>query len=123
MKTQTEQLIAHANQVAKANFMQFDYDEDNPITDLLQAVLVIAFDNLPNEIDHDILPVFDELNNSEKHRDTNEVITGLWTDANMALDEEWDRSDSGFESQIILIEELAGKHGYELSDTREPVEN
>jgi len=62
MKTQTEQLIAHANQVAKANFMQFDYDEDNPITDLLQAILVIAFDsNLPDEIDLDMGPVYDEL--------------------------------------------------------------
>ena len=71
MKTQKEQLIAHANQVAKANFMQFDYDEDNPITDLLNAVLVIAFDNgVPEEVE--LGEIYDELDKRNRTYPFNE---------------------------------------------------
>jgi hypothetical protein len=80
MSKQAEQLIAHANKLAKANFMQFDYDEDNPITDLLQAVLVIAFDNdLPDEVDHDMQPVYDELSKGKTPTEREQVIEKLST--------------------------------------------
>lgn len=117
MNKQAEQLIAHANKLAKANFMQFDYDEDNPITDLLQAVLVIAFDNdLPDEIDRDMQPVYDELKNIVP-KDIQETLTCIWTDANMAIDDDWDRSDEGFQSQIDAIEDLSDKYSFELTDS------
>lgn len=92
MKTQQEQLISHANKIAKENFMQFDYDEDNPITDLLQAVLVIAFDNdLPDEIDHDMQPVYDELSKEKPLTEREQAIERLSTfisedDVEQALD-------------------------------------
>lgn len=43
------------------------------------------------------------------------IIRSLWTDANMALDEDWDKSDEGFKAQIELIEEFTGKIDYEES--------
>ena len=51
-------------------------------------------------------------------KDIAKLLSGLWTDANMALDDDWDRSDSGFKAQITLIEEFASKYDIDLTDTR-----
>ena len=48
-----------------------------------------------------------------------ELLSCLWTDANMALRDEWDRSDSGFKAQIILIEYFTEKHNIILKNTTE----
>ena len=56
--------------------------------------------------------------NTELKNELKELLSGLWTDANMALDDDWDRSDEGFEAQIELIEQFADKHGIQLTDNR-----
>lgn len=38
-----------------------------------------------------------------------EVINCIYKDAQMALEDEWDRNDEGFESQQILIEKFLKK--------------
>jgi len=56
--------------------------------------------------------------NTELKNELKELLSGLWTDANMALNDDWDRSDEGFEAQIELIEQFADKHGIQLTDNR-----
>jgi len=56
--------------------------------------------------------------NTELKNELKELLSGIWTDANMALDDDWDRSDEGFEAQIELIEQFADKHGIQLTDNR-----
>lgn len=46
------------------------------------------------------------------------LLSGLYTDALMALDDTWDRSDHGFKCQISLIEKFATEFDIELEDTR-----
>lgn len=46
-----------------------------------------------------------------------ELLSCLHTDARMALDDTWDRSNDGFECQIELIEDFAKKHDIDLNDT------
>ena len=56
--------------------------------------------------------------NTELKNELKELLLGIWTDANMALNDDWDRSDEGFEAQIELIEQFADKHGIQLTDNR-----
>jgi len=56
--------------------------------------------------------------NTELKNELKELLSGLWTDANMALNDDWDKSDEGFEAQIELIEQFADKHGIQLTDNR-----
>lgn len=49
-------------------------------------------------------------------KDIQELLSCLWTDAGMAIDGTWDRSDSGFKDQRTLIEEFCDK--YELVLTK-----
>ena len=44
------------------------------------------------------------MNEQEKLQEAISVLKTLLEDARMALDNKWDRSDSGFEAQITLIE-------------------
>jgi len=47
------------------------------------------------------------------------ILNNIWTDANMALDGNWDKSDDGFQCQIDLIEDAASEFGFKL--TTQPV--
>ena len=51
--------------------------------------------------------------------DIKKLLTGIYTDACMALDDTWDRSDDGFTAQIQLIEDFATDHNIEIEDLRE----
>jgi len=42
------------------------------------------------------------------------IIKNLHTDANMALKDDWDRTDSGFECQIEIIEDFCKKHKIDI---------
>lgn len=48
------------------------------------------------------------------------LLSNIWADAHMALDDAWDRSDSGFEAQIDLIEEHTDKYDIEIKAVYEP---
>jgi hypothetical protein len=43
-----------------------------------------------------------------------ELVKALATYAQMALDEEWDKSDEGFAQQLVLIDETLKKTGLSL---------
>jgi len=47
------------------------------------------------------------------------LLCELWSDANMALDDDWDRSNDGFQAQVENIEAFAAKYDITLTDTRE----
>lgn len=47
------------------------------------------------------------------------LLSSLYTDAEMALADEWDRADAGFETQINLIEAFATRFHIPLYDTTE----
>ena len=55
-------------------------------------------------------------NNFEK--DVQYLLSCLWTDAHMAIDESWDKSNDGFEAQISIIERFASKYKIEIKDVR-----
>ena len=52
-----------------------------------------------------------------KEQELTELLSALWTDANMALDDDWDRSDSGLQAQIEAIEAFADKYSIEIEST------
>jgi len=51
--------------------------------------------------------------------DIQKLLSGLYTDALLALDDTWDRSDEGFKAQIQLIEKFGAEHDIEIIDGRE----
>lgn len=57
------------------------------------------------------------MNTNDKHLHKSlEILKNIYIDANMALEDTWDRSDSGFEAQIQLIEEFFNEVGAALPD-------
>jgi hypothetical protein len=49
-------------------------------------------------------------------KELEELLSCLWTDARLALDDIWDRDDSGFEFQRMLIEKFASKYDLNIKD-------
>ena len=50
-------------------------------------------------------------------KELEELLSCLWTDAHLALDGSWDRSDSGFKEQQLLIEKFVSKYELTIKDT------
>jgi hypothetical protein len=50
--------------------------------------------------------------------DTEHLLSGILTDASMAIEDVWDRSDDGFQCQMELIYEFREKYQLDIMDTR-----
>jgi hypothetical protein len=62
-----EKIIKLSNDIAKARFMDFpDYDSDNPIDNLADALTVIVSDVMPHDSDIDTGELYDFINNKLK---------------------------------------------------------
>ena len=80
-----------------------------------------------NEVNGSVPEYLKKLEAYTKHLEetvesSNKLLSNIWADAHMALDDVWDRSDSGFEAQIHLIEEHTDKYDIELKPVYEPKE-
>ena len=51
--------------------------------------------------------------------DIKKLLSGIYTDALLALDGTWDKSDDGFRTHVELIESFGAEHDIEIIDGRE----
>lgn len=51
---------------------------------------------------------------SQELKEACEILNIIYIDASMALVDHWDKSNDGFESQQILIEQFLEKVGYKI---------
>ena len=49
--------------------------------------------------------------------DLSELLSALYTDAELALNDDWDRSDAGFEAQLNAVDEFVEKYQIPIVDT------
>lgn len=54
------------------------------------------------------------MNDKEKLEEAKSILKTIYEDATMALKDEWDRTDDGFESQQILIQRFFNSIGEEI---------
>ena len=65
--TREEQvIIKHANEICKADFMTYDYDEDNLIDDVSQAAAILLFEQLREDTEIELGTLYDMLENLKK---------------------------------------------------------
>ena len=55
---------------------------------------------------------------TEMEKDLEMLLSCIHTDANMAIEDVWDRGDDGFEAQIESINDFCSKHKLAIGDNR-----
>lgn len=103
---------AYENNAAIAsNCFQQSYLSTTPMDQAGLLIAAIPIEQFSPELSQYLKPqlLIEDLTN---------LLSGLYTDAEMALNGDWERTDEGFEAQLDAIDRFVDKYQIPIVDTR-----